>query len=111
MTSYCPRCDSPLHHEDPKDSARLCDVCGWFGDWEETLAQPLGEWNPALEASKALAGYRDICRQELLLEQLFCKGQAQKSDLRKVEIMRTEVVRNMIEMFVALRKRNGNPPT
>jgi hypothetical protein len=111
MISYCPRCDSPLHHEDPHDSARLCDVCGWFGDWEETLAQPLGDWNPALEASKALTLYREVCRQEMLLEQLFCDGAATKESLHKVELMRREIVCNMIEMFVALRKRNANPPT
>lgn len=105
MSEFCPRCTAPL--EITRDPARLCEVCGWFGDQQEVLlTPPRGDvFNPVLAAAQTLELYRDVCRKELIAEQVYDAGSATDADLRRVRIARRHAVHAMIEMFVALRNR------
>jgi len=105
MAEFCPRCTAPL--ETARDLDRLCEVCGWFGDWQEVLhAPPRSDVvNPVLAAAQTLELYRDVCRQELMAEQMYDAGDGTEAQLHKVHIARRHAAHSIIEMFVALRGR------
>ena len=105
MSEFCPRCTAPL--ETARDPARLCEVCGWFGDQQEALlVPPRGEvFNPVLAAAQTLELYRDVCRKELIAEQIYDAGNATEADLGRVRIARRHAAHSIIEMFVVLRSR------
>ena len=105
MAEFCPRCTAPL--EFAQDPARLCEVCGWFGDWMEVLhAPPRSDvFNPILAAAQTLELYRDVCRKELVAEQIYDAGNATEADLNKVHVARRHAANSIIEMFVTLRSR------
>lgn len=69
MASFCPRCHYPLD-DDPHDDSRLCLACRWFGDKSETDATPPPPDSLELAFLQLLALYRDVCRLELLAEQI-----------------------------------------
>jgi len=87
MAEFCPRCTAPL--ESSRDADRLCEVCGWWGDQQEVL----------------LELYRDVCRKELLAEQIYDAGNATEADLQRVRLARRHAVHSIIEMLVSLRSR------
>jgi hypothetical protein len=89
---------------------RLCEACGWWGDKNEVLITPPEpeEFNPVLAASQVLAMYRDVCRNELIAEQVFDAGDATEADLRKVRLECRDSVNSIIEMFAAFRKVSKN---
>jgi hypothetical protein len=103
MSEFCPRCNAPL--ETAQDPARLCEVCGWFGDWQEVLSTPPKSdvFNPITAAAQALELFRDVCRKELIAEQVYDAGNATEADLRQVRVARRHATHALIEMFVALR--------
>ena len=105
MSEFCPRCTAPL--ETSQDSDRLCEVCGWFGDQQETLLMPpqTDVVNPVLAAAQTLELYRDVCRKELLAEQIYDAGNATEADLQRVHVARRHAAHSIIEMFVSLRNR------
>jgi len=118
-SEFCPRCAAPL--ETSRDDDRLCEVCGWFGDRQEVLLVPpqTDVLNPVLAAAQTLELYRDICRNELIAEQVYDAGWVTEGDLRKVHIARRHATHSIIQLFVALRDRatkqqlkriNGNVP-
>ena len=76
MAEFCPRCPAPL--ETSRDADRLCEVCGWFGDQQEALLAPPASdvLNPVLAAAQTLELYRDVCRKELVAEQIYDAGNA-----------------------------------
>jgi hypothetical protein len=105
MAEFCPRCTAPL--ESSRDADRLCEVCGWWGDQQEVLlVPPQGDvFNPVLAAAQTLELYRDVCRKELLAEQIYDAGNAVEADLQRVHIARRHAANSIIEMFVSLRNR------
>ena len=105
MSEFCPRCTAPL--ETAPDPARLCEVCGWFGDQQEALLTPPSSdvLNPVLAAAQTLELYRDVCRKELIAEQVFDAGNATEADLQRVHMARRHAGHSIIEMFVSLRNR------
>lgn len=105
MAEFCPRCTAPL--ESSRDADRLCEVCGWWGDQQEVLlVPPKGDvFNPVLAAAQTLELYRDVCRKELLAEQIYDAGNAVEADLQRVHIARRHAANSIIEMFVSLRNR------
>jgi hypothetical protein len=98
---YCPRCTSPIKTDEPDC---LCEVCGWFGDASETLAEQTPDvFSPGRSAIATMELYRDICRKELIAEQLYDAGDATEEDLHKIAAQRRESVNLMVTMFCRLR--------
>ena len=105
---YCPRCTASIDTSEPDC---LCETCGWFGDRSETLADSMPDvFNPARAAATTLELYRDICRKELIAEQLYDAGDATEDDLRKIGVSRKNTIAAMIEMFCKLRARYETCP-
>jgi hypothetical protein len=105
MAEFCPRCTAPL--ETSRDADRLCEVCGWWGDQQEALLMPPRRdvLNPVLAAAQTLELYRDVCRQELIGEQVYDAGNGTEAQLCRLRMARRHAAHSIIEMFVAL--RNG----
>lgn len=106
MAEFCPRCNSPV--EFAPDPARLCEVCGWFGDQTEVLDKPPAPQaiNPVLAAAQCLELYRDVCRRELIAEQLYDAGNAVEADIAKVRAARRHATNAIIELFAVFHRRN-----
>ena len=104
MAEFCPRCGYPLEYA--QDPARLCDTCGWFGDWQEVLhTPPSGDaFNSARAAAQVLELYRDICRRELIIEQAYYAGGITEDVVRKAKTQCRQCAHLLIEMFTALRR-------
>ena len=105
MAEFCPRCTAPL--ESDRNADRLCEVCGWFGDRQETLLAPPANdvLNPVLAAAQTLELYRDVCRKELVAEQVYDAGNATEAELQWVHVARRHAAHSIIEMFVTLHNR------
>ncbi len=105
MAEFCQRCTAPL--ETSQEADRLCEVCGWFGDQQEALLAPPRSdvVNPVLAAAQTLELYRDVCRKELIAEQIYDAGNATETDLRRVHMARRHAAHSIIAMFVTLRNR------
>ena len=105
MSEFCPRCTAPL--ETGPDADRLCEVCGWFGDQQEALLTPPKSdvFNPVLAAAQTLELYRDVCRKELVAEQVYDAGNATEAELQRVHLARRYAANSIIELFVTLRSR------
>jgi hypothetical protein len=104
MAEFCPRCGSPV--DTSGDDTRLCDACGWFGDNTETARTPpdTGEFNPVLAAAQTIMLFREVCRQELVAEQVYATGAATAADLRRVKTEARYALHSLVEMFTALRR-------
>jgi hypothetical protein len=94
------------------DETRLCECCGWFGENSETAKRPppAADFNPVRAALQGLALYRDVCRQELVAEQVYDAGNATEADLRHVKAAGREVLHALVELFTALRHPHAAPP-
>lgn len=94
------------------DESRLCAACGWFGDNSETAKAPPPSdvFNPVLASLQALFLYRDVCRQELVAEQVFDAGNATEADLRKIKVEARNCLHSLVQMFTALRRPHQAPP-
>lgn len=73
MATFCPECYHPLD-SNFDDDGRLCPACRWFGDKSEVCQNPPPPSNLELAFAQLLAMYRDVCRMELLAEQLVESG-------------------------------------
>lgn len=106
MSEFCPRCTSPL--ESAQDPARLCEVCGWFGDYVEALSAPpkLRATNPVLAVTQCLELYRDVCRKELIVEQIYSAGNATNQDIRAVRVARRHATEAIIALFADVLTRS-----
>ncbi|MHB8108286.1 MAG: hypothetical protein ACYDH4_12820 [Candidatus Cryosericum sp.] len=104
-SEFCPRCNSPL--EAAADDGRLCEVCGWFGDQTEVLDKPPqpDTFNPVLATVQCLALYRDVCRNELIAEQVYDAGDATEADMRTVRLTRRQATDSLVSLFIQLRKQ------
>ena len=94
------------------DERRICDTCGWFGDNAETAKRPpdTDDFNPVLAAVQALALFRDVCRHELVAEQIYDAGYATEADIRKVKTDARNSLYALVELFTALRRPHAPPP-
>ncbi len=75
MSEFCPKCHHPLEESNSEptiedDGGRLCPACQWFGDKSEVCIQPPEPSQVELAFLQLVAMYRDVCRLELLAEQL-----------------------------------------
>ncbi len=106
---FCPRCGTPV--DTGGDECRYCNACGWFGGDTETARTPpdTDEFNPVLAAVQGLALFRDVCRQELMAEQVYDAGDATEADLRKVRTEARNALHSLVELFTALRRPNAPP--
>ena len=104
MIEFCPRCTWPL--EPSPDVDRLCDACSWFGDQSEVLlAPPRSADKPFLSAVHGLAWFRELCRCELLAEQL-CAQTSDPADqakavaqLNRIHAERRHAAHALVECF------------
>jgi hypothetical protein len=110
MAEFCPRCGSPL--EEAQDPARLCEDCGWFGDWQEVLHKPPESdvFNPVRGVLQALTLFRDVCRQELVAEMVYDSGAATEQDIKRVRIAARQCRDSLVQLFTAVRRLDRPPP-
>jgi len=111
FAEFCPRCGTPV--DTSGDETRLCDACGWFGDNTETAKRPpdTGQFSPVLAVVQAITLFRDVCRQELMAEQIYDAGNATEADLRKVKTDARNAMHSLVELFTAMRRPHAPPPT
>jgi len=100
MNEYCPKCGDTLEVSDEFD--RLCERCGWFGDTVETASAP------ALDAEEsahdAILLYRDLCRNELILEQAMEQGKLSWDDMAKARVTVADGLKNLLQIFQSRRE-------
>jgi len=101
---FCPRCTAPL--DASSDPGRLCEVCGLFCDETETLRVPPKPdvINPVLAAAQCLELFRDVCRKELIAEQIYDAGDATERDIRNIRISRRQATDAIIALFTGLHR-------
>lgn len=101
---FCPKCYHPL--EPSEDDARLCGVCSWFGDQSEICAAPPTPDDLELAFSQLLALYRDVCRMELMAEQLAEGREGYEKSLRAVRARANHARHSILHLYREIRKRN-----
>ena len=111
FAEFCPRCGTPV--DTSGDETRLCDACGWFGDHTETARKPpdTGQFSPVLAVVQALTLFRDVCRQELVAEQICAVNSAVEADLRKIKAEARNALHSLVELFTAVNRPHAPPPT
>lgn len=97
MSEFCPKCYHPL--ETSEDVDRLCVICNWFGDKSEVLDKPPPPSNLELAFIQMLSLYRDICRLELMAEQLTTQNTKYTSKLKEVRIRVKSAEQSLIHLF------------
>lgn len=104
-SEYCPRCGCPL--EIAVDPERLCSVCGWFGDWQETFPVPPPQetFNAVIAVLQSLEMYRNVCRAEQLAEAAFDIGKIPDRDLQNLRKCIQIARQNLVAWFTTLRAR------
>lgn len=105
MSEFCPRCGCPL--KTAADPGRLCEACGWFGDWQEALPTPPRpqDFNLVLAVLQSLELFREVCRKEQIVESYYDAGQASDQDVRKVRESVNDARQALVTMFTELRRR------
>ncbi len=99
---FCPRCYYPL--EPSEDDARLCGVCNWFGDKTEICSTPPVPDDLELAFSQLLALYRDVCRMELLAEELAKGGSNCEASVRTIRTRANHARHSILHLFRETRK-------
>ncbi len=100
MSEFCPKCNDPLDITPEPD--RLCEKCGWFGDKSETLAEPTITGDAEANVRKALALYKDQCRNEMILEQCLEQGKITLHDMMEGRAAVKRSVNSLMSIFQAL---------
>lgn len=102
---FCPKCYYPL---DPsEDDGRLCGVCCWFGDQSEICARPPAPDNLDLAFSQLLALYRDVCRMELMAEQLADGKEDYEDSLKLVRERANHARHSVLNLFQSTRPKEA----
>ena len=105
-TEFCPKCYYPLGLSE--DDGRLCEACRWFGDQSEICDIPPASDNFELAFIQLLALYRDICRIELLAEQL-TEGRADyKTKLRAIRVRVDRARHSILYLFRTAKSRDND---
>ena len=103
MSEFCPKCSDPLEVSTEPD--RLCLKCGWFGDKDEVLPEPIITGDAATSARQAISLYRDVCRNELILEQAMEQGKVSWNDMAKARSAVAQTLDSLLKIFNANRPR------
>jgi hypothetical protein len=91
------------------DPSRLCSVCAWFGDSSEMLATPPVTGNIETSVRQAIALYRDTCRNELLLEAAYKRGELPLGKLLLVRAKVGDSEASLLTLFCGLRPKRVLP--
>jgi hypothetical protein len=105
MTEFRPHRGSPL--ETASDPARLCEICGWFGDWWRCSAgRPRATCCiPCSRRRRPFNCSTIVYRKAPIAEQAYDAGNAAAS-----RIVRRHAARALIEMFVIPQTRVARRP-
>jgi hypothetical protein len=109
MAEFCPICGTPL--DTTGDDSRICEACGWFGEKSETSPKPppCDTVNPVLATIQALTLYRDVCRSELICEQVYDAGDCTETEMKAIKLAARESMQSLVTMFTALRSQHAPP--
>lgn len=102
MTEFCPRCYHPLEGSD--DDGRLCAACQWFGDKSEVCNKPPAPTDLELAFIQMLSLYRDVCRLELLAEQIMEQQPEHADKMCPIKTRVTAARHSLIHLFRNTRK-------
>jgi len=102
---FCPKCFYPLDMI-VNDDGRLCAVCDWFGDKSEVCKKPPAPNDLELAFAQLLVLYRDVCRMELLAEQLAENSTNYDESLKAVRARASHARHSILYFFHVIR---GNP--
>lgn len=109
IAEFCPKCYYPLGLSE--DDGRLCEACRWFGDQSEICATPPVSDDLELVFTQLLALYQDVCRMELLAEQL-AEGQANyEARLKAIRVKVSHARHSILYLFRAIKNKNTNEET
>jgi len=97
IIEFCPKCFHPL--DDSDDDGRLCPACRWFGDKAEICITPPPPTSLELAFTQMLALYRDICRMELLAEQVAEGKPEHRKHLNAVKARVSHARHSLLHMF------------
>ena len=104
MATFCPKCYYPL--DDDLDDARLCPVCHWFGDKSEVCQTSPVLTSIELTFTQLLKMYRNVCRMELLAEQL-SEGRSDPKYARHLVAIEERVLRARHSIIYLFRETQG----
>lgn len=99
--NYCPRCQYPI----ATNTECSCELCGWFGSPKETLSEPGEDFNLTHAVIEILELYKQACRDELIIEQLYDLGEAIEKDINRARSYTRGMIHRLVEMFVKLKTR------
>jgi hypothetical protein len=101
-TEFCPKCHYPLDESD--DDSRLCVACQWFGDKSE-VCKKLPDPTPIeLAFIQLVTLYRDVCRLELLAEQLAEGHPEHQRKLTYIKMRVSHARHSLLHLFRGTRK-------
>lgn len=99
---FCPKCYYPLLSSD--DDSCLCEACQWWGDKSEALMMPPIPSDLETAFAQMLALYREVCRMEVLAEDL-AQGVPQFQEaLIRIRSRATVARTNLMYLFRETRK-------
>jgi len=97
IAEFCPKCFHPL--DDSDDDGRLCPACRWFGDKAEICTSPPPPTDLELAFIQMLALYRDVCRMELLTEQVAEGKPEHRRHLNAVKARGSHAKHSLLHLF------------
>ena len=101
---FCPTCFYPLETASD-DDGRLCAVCNWFGDKSEVCSKPPAHTDLELAFAQLLVLFRDVCRMELLAEQLVeNSSETYDKSLKAVRERASHARHSILHFFHAIRE-------
>jgi len=103
-SEFCPQCGSPL--DVTTDSSRLCAVCNWFGDKQETSSVPpkQEDFDLVLSILQSLELFRTVCRKEQIAESYYDAGQLSEQNLLRLRKYVQAARQSLVSLFMALRR-------
>lgn len=108
IAEFCPKCYYPVSASD--DDSRLCEACQWWGDKSEALTQPPIPSDLETAFAQLLALYREVCRMEMMAEDL-AGGLPQFQDaLNKVRSRAAIARTNIMQLFRETRRTMQREP-
>jgi len=99
---FCPKCFYPLETT-ISDDGRLCAVCNWFGDKSEVCNKPPTPSDLDLAFAQLLVLFREVCRMELLAEQLVENSANYDKSLKAVRARAAHARHSILHFFHAIR--------
>lgn len=106
---FCPICYYPLDTFDPSDEGRLCHVCNWFGDKAEVCTKPPMPDDLELACVQLIRHYREICRLELIGEQLVEGLPDEAISLANLKFRVQQALHSILHFFRSTRRTFETP--